>query len=87
MSENVSGSPFRNVDLPVITYALNDFFAVCPKRERGSETQYDAAAGLLKRLILHIGSDEVLSVITSTLPGAKGRPLLAAIHNEMPAQT
>ena len=83
--ENVSGRPFRNVDLPVITYALNDFFSVYPRRERGSETQYDAAAGLLKKMALHVGSDEIVSIVNSTLPGAKGRPLLAAMHSEMPA--
>ena len=77
--ENVSGRPFRNVDLPVITYALNDFFSVYPRRERGSETQYDAAAGLLKKMALHVGSDEIVSIVNSTLPGAKGRPLLAAM--------
>jgi hypothetical protein len=40
-------------------YALNDFFTVYPRREKGAEAQYDAAVGLLKRLVLHIGSEQV----------------------------
>lgn len=83
--ENVTGTPFAQVDMSIIIYALNDFFSVYPKREKGNETQYDAAVGLLKRLVLHIGRESISSTITNTL-GSQGRPLLSAIQKEVPAE-
>jgi hypothetical protein len=84
MSLSCPSSPsLRQVDLPTILYALNDFFSVYPRKDKGSEVQYDAAVGLLKRLVLHIGSDRIVGIISETLPGATGRPLLATLQKEM----
>jgi len=81
--ENVSGSPFAQVDLVTIVYALNDFFSVYPQREKGAETQYDAAVSLLKRMVLHIGLEQVMSVVATNMPGTQGKHVLAAIQNEL----
>lgn len=83
--ENATGSPFGAADLPVIIFALNDFFSVFPRKDRGCEVQYDAAVGLLMRLILHIGSDSIVGIISDTLPGGTCRPLLATLQKEMPS--
>jgi hypothetical protein len=85
--ENVTGTPFNHVDLPTIMYALNDFFSVYSKREKGNgEVQYDAAVGLLKRLVLHIGRDQIMSIVNNNLGPKQGKPLLNAISKEVPAE-
>ena len=57
--EAASGTPFARVDLAPVLAALNGFFFLVPRRERGRETEYDAAAGLLRRVVLHLGADQV----------------------------
>lgn len=83
-SETATGTPFSTVHLPTVMYALNDFFTIYPHKDKGCEAAYDAATGLLKRMVLHIGSDQITGIVNKTLPGAQGRPLLTTIQKEMP---
>ena len=57
--ESATGSPFAQADMPALLFALNDLFAQVPRRDKGVETQYDVAVNLLKKMCLHVGSDQV----------------------------
>lgn len=45
--------------MQTVMFALNDFFTEVPKKDKGTEAQYDATVALLKRLVLHIGYDQL----------------------------
>jgi hypothetical protein len=83
--ENATGHPFAQVDMTTVIFALNDFFSEVPRKEKGNDTQYDAALGLLKRLVLHIGNDALVTSINATLPNGLGKPLLGTLQKEIPA--
>ena len=54
---------------------------------QASEVQYDAAIGLLKKLVLHVGNDELVAIINTTMPGALGKPVLTVLQKELPNES
>jgi len=82
--ETSSSHPFATVDLPTVFRALAHAFTAHPTRDATafSEVPHDAALGLLKRLVLHLGTEKVVAVVNKELAEKAGEFILAVIQRE-----